>query len=272
MNQQPYQGLGTVGSTLLTPLWAKANPAQFHEGYDDPLAAELLRRCGHDPDTVLTDVANARGCLVRTIAIDGVVTDFVAHHPDAVVVTVGIGLCTREDRLRRNPPEGADWSQVEWWGVDTADVVDVRRSLLPEERTRLVTGSVAEPEWVEHIPGDRPTIVVADGLLMYLDDSGLRTLLDVCRRHFGEGTELVGDVMHPWPARSGLHPITKATGARFLSGSRGAAGLARSAPGWEVVAEIDVMGQISRAQRWADRVFRTLLRSPMFCLAHLRAT
>lgn len=216
---------------LLTPLWAKANPDAYGVEFHDPLAADLLHRCGYDTDAVLTDRTNAKGALVRTQAIDAVASEFAARHPDAVILTAGIGLCTRQQRLTTRIPDGG--AGLEWWRIDTADVIDVRRDLLPSEDTTLLSASVAGPRWADALPAGRPRLVIAEGLLMYLDDTRVATFLDQARTGSGAGTELVGDVMHPWPAKSGLHPIVKATGARFRSGARGAADLARRSAGWE---------------------------------------
>jgi len=73
--------LGPAGETLMTPL-----------------AAELLERCGYNPERVLTDTGNVTGAICRSIAIDDVTIAFAAAHPDAQIVTAGIGLCTRHDR------------------------------------------------------------------------------------------------------------------------------------------------------------------------------
>jgi O-methyltransferase involved in polyketide biosynthesis len=37
---------------------------------------------------------------------------------------------------------------------------------------------VTDPQWLEHIPTGRPTLVVAEGLLMYLSEAEVRQLLE----------------------------------------------------------------------------------------------
>ncbi|MGV9268268.1 hypothetical protein ACWDRR_26795 [Kitasatospora sp. NPDC003701] len=80
------------------------------------------------------------------------------------------------------------------------------------------------------------------------------------------------DFFHPWVARSGLHPIVRATGARFRSGARGARGLAGAAPGWTATAEHPVMERIGTAQRISAALLRIVLRGHRpYAVADLRA-
>jgi O-methyltransferase involved in polyketide biosynthesis len=260
--------LGVVGETLLTPLYAKAKASEIvpEAGFEDPLAARLLARVGYDLDRVLTDHGNVAGAIRRTQAIDEVTAAFAAAHPDAQVVSVGIGLCTRHDRLAGRVPAGARWI-----GVDTADVVDLRRELLPDDPVELHAASIADPAWAGGIDPERPTLVIAEGVLMYLDAGGLASFLAGGRDRFGPGTEVVGDHFHPKVASSDRHPIVRATGARFLSGVRNGRELADLVDGYELVAELPVMELLGSAQRTAARAFRLASRGGrIYAVSHLR--
>lgn len=57
-------------------------------------------------------------------------------------------------------------------------MLDLRRQIYPERaETTMVSASVTDPEWVADIPADRPTLVVAEGLTMYLEPEAGRALL-----------------------------------------------------------------------------------------------
>lgn len=258
-----------VEETLLTPLWARAHAAEVapEVGFSDPFATALLDEVGFDSQRVLKDHGNVAGALHRTVVFDDLVRRFVARHGErAVVVSAGCGLCARDRRLGAGLPAG-----VRWIGVDTAEVIAVRARLVPDDRCELVAVSVDDAGWVGSLDiGDRPAIVLAEGVLMYLDDEGLRGFLGGVAA-LASGSEAVADVFHPRIAKSGRHPIVKATGAQFRSGAGRGTGLAALAPGLELVAEHDVMERIGRAQRVMANTFRTLTRgSRIYYVAQLR--
>lgn len=261
--------LGPVERTLLTPLWARAHAPEVTPelGFEDPYAADLLARAGADDVGILTDRSNVAGSIHRTLVIDDVVRSFAQRNPDGVVVSAGCGLCARDRRLAPDLPS------VSWVGVDRPEVVAARRSLVPDDGSTLVEGSVASDDWTVGLPvASRPTLVVAEGVLMYLDDAGLRAFLSGVAG-LPPGSEAVADVFHPKVALSDRHPIVKATGAKFLSGVRDGAELAGLVPGLALVAEHDVMERIGRAQRVAAKAFRTATRGGrMYHVAHLRTT
>ena len=262
--------LDPVAETLLTPLWARAHAPEVVPdlGFHDPYAADLLDRTGFDSDRVLTDHGNVAGTIHRTLVLDDLVRSFAHRHADAVVVSAGCGLCARDRRLGPDLP-----ATVTWIGVDAPEVLDVRRDLVDDDPSTLVEASVDDPGWLDDVPvGDRPAIVLAEGVLMYLDDAGLRGFLTGAAR-LRAGSEVAADVFHPKVASSDRHPIVKATGARFRSGARDGAELAGLVPGFELVAEHDVMERIGRPHRVAAKAFSVATRGGrMYHLAQLRVT
>ncbi|MGP3689710.1 class I SAM-dependent methyltransferase [Streptomyces sp. IBSNAI002] len=266
-------GLSGVAMTLLTPLYGRAHAAELLPGtaFRDPAAAAVLASTGYRPSEVLTDRGNAVGSVHRAIVFDELTAAFCRAHPDAVVVSAGIGLDTRAEQLAAALPPS-----VTWLGVDLPDVVELRAGLLPRDRARVFPASITEPGWAERLlplVGERrDVLVLAEGVLMYLDPAGLRDFLASCRSAF-PAAELVADYFHPRVALSGRHPITKATGARFRSGVRGGRGLAAAAPGWEWLGDHRVMERIGIGHRAAAGLFRLLtLGAPAYAVARLRAT
>ncbi len=263
-------GLSVVGETALSPLYAKAMAAELmpESGLSDPLAVQLLTRIGYDPDRVLTDRTNVAGTVYRTLAIDEAVLGFAGRHPEGQLVSAGIGLCTRHARLADRIP-----TSFGWVGVDTVDVVSARRTCLPDDPVRLLIASVTEPGWAADADAGRPTMVVAEGVLMYLRPEGLTTFLSQVRDHFGAGTELLADYFHPRIALSGRHPIVRKTGAQFRSGARNGTALAGLVPGFELLGEYPVMERISAGSRLAATTFTKLTRGGrMYSIAHLKVT
>lgn len=261
--------LGTVGSTLYTTLYAKGRAAQDlpATGFADPTAAEWLERADVDESMVLTNHSNTAGTIHRTMAIDEATVAFGRLHPGGQIVSAGIGLCTRRERLAGRVPDG-----MRWFGVDTPDVVTLRGRIAPGSDVEVVTASLTERGWAGVLDAAPPTLVIAEGVLMYLDPEGLATFLAEVRDHFGPGTEILADYFHPRIALSDRHPIVKATGAKFLSGARNGAALAEVVDGYALVDEYDVMERLGFGQHAAARVFRLVSRGGrMYAVAHLRA-
>ncbi|WP_236793721.1 hypothetical protein [Amycolatopsis sp. GM8] len=113
--------LDPVAMTLYTPLYARAHAAKLvpGAGFTDPLAAGLLASADVTAPVVLRDRGNVAGAVWRAAIFDDLTERFCQAHPDGLVISAGIGLCTRRQRLRGSVPAG-----VTWVGVDVAPVPD----------------------------------------------------------------------------------------------------------------------------------------------------
>ncbi|MFF4444282.1 class I SAM-dependent methyltransferase [Streptomyces sp. NPDC001502] len=86
------------------------------------------------------------GSVHRAIVFDELTAAFCREHPDAVVVSVGIGLDTRAERLA-----GALPAAVTWLGVDMPEVVRLRAELLPGDHSRVFPASITGPDWADQL-------------------------------------------------------------------------------------------------------------------------
>lgn len=117
----------------------------------------------------------------RAKHFDDWTAEFLAQHDEATVVNLGAGLDSRVWRLAPGPG-------VTWYDVDYPAVVDVRRKIFPErENYHLIGSSVTSPEWSERIRPDLPTMVIAQGLTMYLRPDDGHELFRRVTDHFGSG-------------------------------------------------------------------------------------
>lgn len=105
-DSSPAHGLTGVAQTLLTPLYARAHSAELlpSSGFRDPLAAQLLESTGYAPPEVLRGPGSTLSSLHRAMVFDTLTRQFADAHPDGTVVSVGIGLCTRAQRLVGQTP------------------------------------------------------------------------------------------------------------------------------------------------------------------------
>ncbi|OBH88803.1 class I SAM-dependent methyltransferase [Mycobacterium sp. E2733] len=236
--------------TMLDTLYAKALDADAARPVlGDVYARRLVSQLDYDWDR--SAIARQRrrqvaSATVRSAQFDVWATEFLALHGRAVVLHLGCGLDSRVFRL--NPGPGVDW-----YDLDYADVIALRKRLYPtRDHYHLVPASATDPSWLAGIPTDRPVLMLAEGLSMYLTaDDGLALLRRVVE-HFPAG-ELQLDF---W-SRLGSRVQQKTNKIVTLSGSR---------LGWTVQGPDDVLAGVPGARLLAaDSLFRagTVRRLPM---------
>jgi O-methyltransferase involved in polyketide biosynthesis len=160
----------------------------------DHWASETLDRLGYNSLRMRASAGDRFLILLRAKRLDGWAREFLDRHPDAIVLHLGCGLDSRVFRI--DPPAGVDW-----FDLDYPEVIDLRRRVYPErDHYRLIASSVTEPGWLDDIPADRPALVIAEGLLMYLTEADVKQLLRRLTGHFPYG-EMAFDVVAPWVAR-----------------------------------------------------------------------
>jgi O-methyltransferase involved in polyketide biosynthesis len=154
----------------------------------DTMADEILTTVGYDlakfpalttklldPKTKVFDIA------LRAKRLDELVRRFVVHHPDAVVLDLGAGLDGRMFRVDPPPTVG-------WYNIDFPEVIALRRQVLPQSTNAHSIGAdLTDPDWLDDVPTDRPTVIVADGLVAFLPQDDFVSLLNRLTSHFPSG-------------------------------------------------------------------------------------
>ena len=215
--------------TLLITLFAKAqsdNPLFF-----DPTAQDILNRVNYDFSRLRVPHKTVILVCQRAKKLDAVTRDFLAEHPDSVVLQLGCGLDSRFWRV--------DDGRVNWYDLDMPPVVELRRQFFTESaRYHMMAASVTDLEWMDMVaPDGRLVLVVAEGLLMYLDEANVRKLLLRLRETF-PGCRLIADVFSRLTARSATeHPSLKSTGATLGWGMDDPRELEAWAPGIRLLEE-----------------------------------
>jgi methyltransferase (TIGR00027 family) len=164
--------LSGAPQTMLATLYARALDADAeHPILGDRYAKELVDRLDFDWRRTGQSLKHAPSVTARGAHFDNWARQFLAAHERAVVLHLGCGLDSRAFRLE--PHAGVDW-----YDVDYPDVIALRRQLYPSpEGYHLVAASVTDPAWLAEIPGDRPVLLLAEGVTMYLtEDDGLALL------------------------------------------------------------------------------------------------
>ncbi|BBX47449.1 class I SAM-dependent methyltransferase [Mycobacterium cookii] len=195
---------GSVEWTNLCTLYLRAYESRLATPIlDDHAAAEAVGRIDYDfarLDRAVKPWANQFLVALRAKQLDTWAEEFLGRHADAVVLHLGCGLDSRAFRIE--VPSG-----VHWVDVDVPEVIALRRKLYTDRPGYTTIGSsVTDPGWLDQIPADRPALIVAEGLLMYLTEPQIRELLRRLTDRFGTG-ELLADLLSPWGPRFSNSPL-----------------------------------------------------------------
>lgn len=178
--------------TLLMALYLRALDARRDVPIlGDRYAQEVVDQIDYDFARLGNLKGNAPLIATRARQFDTWTEDFLTDHPDGLVLHLACGLDSRPLRIAR--PAAAQWIDV-----DYPDVIELRERLYgPIEGVRTLGSSVTESAWWEQVPTDRPTLILAEGLLMYLAAEDVDRLVDRALERFTIG-QLVFDGVAPW--------------------------------------------------------------------------
>jgi methyltransferase (TIGR00027 family) len=197
MSETTYQDLSGVAETLLMILAIRAFESQRPDALIKDARAEALVS-QMDQDLLRSKLAKVEdysqvAMILRSRDFDRHAQDFLARHPEAVVVHIGCGLDSRFERV--------DNGKVEWYDLDLPDVIEVRRKLIggEGERYHLLACSVLDNAWLDMVSAhrQRPFLFLAEGVLMYLEEAQVKSLVLTLQEHF-PGAELAFDTFSPF--------------------------------------------------------------------------
>lgn len=171
-----------VEASLYLTLCGRARDSRSSRSFlGDSMAAEIVDRIGLDCARYPLPASSDAGIALRAKRLDDVVRQFVARHPDAVVLDLGAGLDTRIFRVAPPPT-------VAWYDVDFPAVIDTRREIVPQHAgSQGIGADLTDPSWLDEVPTDRPAVIVADGLVAFLAQHDLVALLRRLTGHFPAG-------------------------------------------------------------------------------------
>ncbi|MDT7760527.1 MAG: hypothetical protein QOH27_6425, partial [Mycobacterium sp.] len=220
---------------MLATLYAKALDVDLPQPIlADRYAKEIVARLDYDWSQTTITARTSPSVTTRSAHFDAWTRQFLAVHPKATVLHLGCGLDSRYFRIDPGP-------DVEWYDVDYPDVSALRTQLFPaREHYHVVAASVTDPGYLADIPADRPTLIVGEGLTMYLTrDDGIALLRRVVDR-FPSG-ELQFDAFNTFGIRTqwSNRVVTRA-GATLHWGINGPDEILAAVPGTRLLAWVPV--------------------------------
>lgn len=76
----------------------------------------------------------------------------------------------------------------------------------------MISSSITDLNWLNQIPKDQPTIILAEGVLEYLTEDEVKELLNLITSNFPQG-QIAFDVMSSFAVNSGKDRLKETTGA-----------------------------------------------------------
>lgn len=172
--------LSDVSTTLFVPMGGRIySSINFPDIFYDEKALSLKSQI---PEEMLNDKLQSQytfmASAIRCRNIDNIINDFLQEFPDGNIVELGCGLETTYYR--------ADNGKAKWFLLDLDNVIEFRKTLLPEEnRINYIKASVFDTKWMDDLClkiGDEPILFVASGLFHYFERNKIIDLLKNLKR------------------------------------------------------------------------------------------
>lgn len=186
----PFAG---TPQTSLATLLARVQDAHNPEPIlNDTWSIRIMENIkGVNFDKLHVDATQMTAMLLRAKTLDRWAQEFLHEHPESTILQLGCGLDSRCLRLK-----GGERSR--WVDVDLPPVIEYRRKVMADIPVdgdySLVASSVLGNEWLRDAPADRPTLILMEGLLEYLEKADVERLIRRLVDHFPSG-QLVFDAV-----------------------------------------------------------------------------
>lgn len=200
--------------TLLIPLYGRAQMSR-RGLFCDRQAEEAVQQIDYDFSRLRIQEKTQVMLSVRGAMIDAFASDYLNANPGCTVVYLGCGLDARFQRM--GEPD------ARWYDLDFPQVIEIKKQLYAEtERYTMIPSSVTDWDWLEGInANDRPVLVIAEGLMMYLSETDVKTLFCKMRDAFSRATFIFDAYSCMTAKQAKNHPSLKKTGARIQWGVDG---------------------------------------------------
>lgn len=266
-----------VSATMLVTLAAKALVAtdapELH--YPHRRSQEILRQLEIDPRRFNLNPSEVRAVVLRSQWFGQTVRRFLEGHPDGLCINLGCGLDASFEEL-----ESLGNGRFMWLDVDLPDVIAIRRRFFAETaRRRIIAGDITDSRMFASIPWDsgRPAIVVAEGLLYFLQRAQVESLFraqaeaaDARRANL----EVAFDYASPFGAWIVTRrPAHRQLGTTFQWTVHNPNELRRVDPRLEVVEDSNVfLNAMGTGARQLDALYHLVSGGSLGGCAHLRRT
>lgn len=170
--------MNNVNKTLYIPLYGKSYVSQKGMILHDTKAEEIWKKEGF----VLKGKSKSKWLAyymgMRSAVFDNWLQKQMTHHDEAMVLHIGCGMDSRVERV--------GCQNHCWYDVDFPEVIEERKRYYKEEGNYYMLGAdIRNDSWLSQLPKKETTIVVMEGVSMYLRLEELIHLLEQFKIHCG---------------------------------------------------------------------------------------
>lgn len=142
-------------------IWNRAFISRAGELIKDPKAEEIASHLDNSSGKLKLSKYLSIFLGIRARVLDELANQFIAKHPECIVIHLGCGLDSRCERVLTKPKM--------WFDLDFPDVIDLRRRFYEENANyRMIGSDAAALGWLDQIPDGEEVLVIAEGFTMFM--------------------------------------------------------------------------------------------------------
>ena len=105
---------------------------------------------------------------------------------------------------------------IQWYDIDLPAVIDIKRRFIEEsDRYHMIDKSILDYSWLDNVEtAGRPVVLIAEGLLMYLNEYEITPLFDKLAKSYS-GADMFLELLAPGAVGSLYHDINNTMNAGF---------------------------------------------------------
>lgn len=208
-----FINLSSYASTLLITLYSRASMSRRGMIINDKKAEEIIAIAGYD-ERKLKICSKLQALLsLRAYLIDEYTRDFIKRHNGYCnIIQLGCGLDSRYIRIND--------LRIKWYDLDLYGTMEMRKKYYKNSSNyKMITSNVCNLSWLNEIDNkNMPTLVIGEGLFMYLDESDNKLVLNELCKKFKD-LEVIMDVFNTPSVRfSRFAPSLKRVNANMKFG------------------------------------------------------
>ena len=201
--------LSGVTETAMLTLWARARETMRPSPlFKDTRAMEWVRRMQYDFGRFDESWKTQTSIAIRTWILDREISKHLKNNPESVVINLGSGFDNRFWRI--------DNGTILWYDIDLPDVIDKKKQMINEtDRYRMLGKSILDYSWMDELEiGSRPLTIIAEGVLMYLEQAEVSDLFSTLAGTY-QGADMFLELLAPGVVGSIYHDTCNTMDAGF---------------------------------------------------------
>jgi O-methyltransferase involved in polyketide biosynthesis len=185
-----FINLSSTASTLLITLYSRAAMSKNNMIIEDKKAEQIIAIAGYDQKKLKVSKKLQALLTIRAYLIDVYTKEFIEkHNSDCNIIQLGCGLDSRYIRINND--------KIKWYDLDFYATIEMRKKYYKNSTNyKMIASNVCNFAWIKEIVDlNKPTLIIGEGLFMYLDRKENESVLNKLANTFPT-CELIMDVFN----------------------------------------------------------------------------